>query len=126
MLPRCARLTDGSDFARVRSEGRSWSNPLLVLCVARNGLQVTRLGFSVSRRIGNAVTRNRVKRLIREAVRLQYDVIEPGWDVVLIARRPIVGADFAEVRQAVNDLVVRARLYSDDLGPTGVAQNGTT
>lgn len=84
---------------------------MLVLCRLPNGLGVTRFGFSVSGRLGGAVVRNRVKRMVSEAVRLQYDRIEPGWDVVFIARRAIVGARSDAVARAVDTLLSRARLY---------------
>ncbi|NLD44349.1 MAG: ribonuclease P protein component [Chloroflexi bacterium] len=111
MLPRRARLTRPADFRAVRVGGQSWANPLLVLSRAPNALEVARFGFSVSRRLGGAVIRNRVKRRISEAVRLQYDLVEPGWDVVLIARRPMVEAEYQDVERAVGDLLARARLY---------------
>ena len=111
MLAREARLTRPEDFRRVRAEGQSWAHPMLVLCRLPNGLAVTRFGFSVSGRLGGAVVRNRVKRMVSEAVRLQYDTVEPGWDVVFVARRGIVGARSDAVARAVGDLLSRARLY---------------
>jgi ribonuclease P protein component len=111
VLPRKNRLTRSSDFQRVRSQGRSWSDRLLVLLCAPNSLEVTRFGFSVSRRIGGAVVRNRIRRLMREAVRLQHDLIAPGWDVVFIARRGISGADYWAVEESVTRLLRLARLY---------------
>ena len=103
-------------FQKVRREGRSWSDALLVLCVLPNELACSRFGFSVSRKIGKAVQRNRVKRLIREAVRLRLKEIAKGWDVVFIARPPIQEADFHQVSRAVEDLLRRARLLGEGAG----------
>jgi ribonuclease P protein component len=106
------RLRDDERFQRVRKEGRSWSHPLLVLCVLPNGLDHSRFGFSVSRRVGKAVIRNRVKRLLRETARLRQVVIPPGQDLVFIARDPIREANLQEVDLAVEELLRQAGLLS--------------
>lgn len=62
----------------------------------------------MSQRIGNAVVRNRVKRRLREVVRLAD--IETGWDLVFMARSPAAQAEFEQLRQAVHDLLRRARV----------------
>ncbi len=124
MLPRKNRLTRSSDFQRVRSQGRSWSDRLLVLSRAPNDLEVTRFGFSVSRRIGGAVVRNRTRRLMREAVRLQHDLVAPGWDIVLIARRGIDGAGYRAVEGSVTRLLRLAGLYRSQERPSPGTEQG--
>ena len=105
------RLVREADFARLFERGKSWSDPLLVLRALPNGLAVTRFGFSVGKRVGNAVTRNRVKRLMRESARLTP--VRPGWDVVLIGRKPAASASFHEVRESVQALMRRAGLTGE-------------
>lgn len=112
-MQRAYRLTKNAQFRQVRGAGRSWSGPLLALYALRNGLDVTRFGFSVSKRIGHAVTRNRVKRRLREAARHLRPHLQPGWDIVLIARAPIAEAPYAEVAAALDTLVRRAKLRQD-------------
>jgi ribonuclease P protein component len=112
-LPRANRLRKDADFRRVRLGGRSWANRLLVLGIAPNGLDHTRIGVIVGRRLGGAVQRNRVRRLISEAVRNRLDQISPGWDLVWIARLPLAQAKFAQVEQAVGQLLSRARLVKE-------------
>jgi ribonuclease P protein component len=102
------RLTRGSDFARVYDQGKSWTNNLLVMRAIPSGREQSRVGFSVSKRVGNAVVRNRVKRMLREAV--QLTTWKTGWDVVLIARTGIAMSDFHQVRQAVDDLSQRSKM----------------
>ncbi len=102
------RLTKSSQFAAVFEEGRFWADDLVVVKAMRNGLEVSRVGIVASKKIGNAVVRNRAKRLLREAVRLNSMV--PGWDVVLVARKGVVGASYREVEPAFVRLMRRAKL----------------
>src|SRR5919202_3894793 len=80
------RLRARADFERARRRGRSWGSPLLGLTAVRNDLELTRCGFVVSRRVGKAVVRNRVRRRLREIIRRRLPQIEAGWDVVFSAR----------------------------------------
>lgn len=109
-LPSANRLRRASDFARVRSQGGSWANRLLVLGVAANGLGCSRVGIIVSRRVGGAVVRNRIRRIIRELIRGRLVHIQGGWDLVWVARLPIAEAGFTQIDQAVEQLLKRARL----------------
>jgi ribonuclease P protein component len=109
-MDRKHRLRDDQEFQSVKKEGRSWSHFLLVLCAMPNGLEYTRLGFSVSKRVGKAVVRNRVKRLLRQATSVRETRVVPGQDLVFIARRPVGDAAYAEVDQAVEQLLTQAGL----------------
>ncbi|RIK46299.1 MAG: ribonuclease P protein component [Chloroflexi bacterium] len=107
------RVRANQRFQEIRRLGRSYSNEYLVLCILPNQLPYSRYGFSVSSRIGNAVTRNRIKRRLREAVRLRMDSIQPGWDLVFIARNPIRSADYHQMDAACARLLRRAHLLPD-------------
>jgi ribonuclease P protein component len=102
------RLTGSKRFSAIRQEKRALSNRLLVLKMVPNGLNRSRFGFLVGRRIGGAVVRNRVKRRLREAVGLAQ--VDSGWDIVFIARTNAPGSRFAELRHAAEDLLRRARV----------------
>jgi len=109
-MERRYRLREDRDFQGVRQEGASWPHPLLVLFALPNGLSHNRFGFSVSRRIGKATVRNRLKRLVREAVRKRLPHIAPGYDLVFLARSAVAGADFRQVEAAVEGLLGQAGL----------------
>ena len=85
---------------------------MMVLVSAPNGSQTTRIGLVVGARIGSAVVRNRVKRLLREAVRVHLDDLEPGVDIVLIARPEAANARLRDVSLALDNLLRRGGLLS--------------
>lgn len=103
-------LKTSQDFQRVRREGRSWAHPLVVLIACPNGQAESRAGITAGKTVGNAVARNRAKRRLRAAARLAEAQIRPGWDVVLIARPPLVKAKWLEVTEALAQLLRRAKL----------------
>ncbi|MFC1878312.1 ribonuclease P protein component [Chloroflexota bacterium] len=113
-MKRSIRLTRSTDFQRVRRFGRSCAHPLLVLVVLPNQGSVSRFGVAAGRTIGNAVRRNRAKRRLREALRLNQNNISPGWDILLIARRPIAQASFQQLQDALVALLQRAKLWRDN------------
>ena len=119
------RLRKSGDFQQVRGQGRSWAHPLLVLYARRNDMAQTRVGISVSKRIGNAVTRNRVKRRIREATRLRVERVSQGWDAIFVARVPVAAADFAAVSDAVEQLMRRSGLLSGPPAQARVSRRAT-
>jgi len=101
-----------TDFQRVRREGQSWSHPLVVLSACPNDRNETRLGITASKSVGGAVARNRAKRRLREAMRRQEKEtgISGGWDIVLIARAPLVKAEWRKVIDTLNSLVQRSQM----------------
>jgi ribonuclease P protein component len=112
MLPREHRLRRSADFARVRREGRAWSHPWLVVTAAPNGGTVSRVGFTVSKRVGRAHVRNLVRRRLREAVRACLPDLAPGYDVVIISRPALAAQSFAALSAAVAQQLRHARLLT--------------
>ena len=105
------RLRKSRDFAAARRGGRSWSDKLLVLIARRTDGETCRYGFSVSKRVGNAVARNRVKRRLRETARQDVAArIEGGWDFVVIARKDAADADGRRLSRSLMRLFRRAKL----------------
>jgi ribonuclease P protein component len=111
-LRRCARLTNSASFRQVRQEGESYVNSLLVLCMLPNGRPYSRFGISVSRWVGKAAARNRIKRRLREAVRSLWHDVASGWDMVFVARVALRDQPFRAIVAAVRDALQRAGLLS--------------
>ena len=105
-------LTKPEQYALVYNDGSSWTNSLLVMKALPNGLNLSRYGFSVSKRVGKAVARNKVKRLLREILRLTP--LKPGWDIIFIARRSVATADYAKLEKSVKGLLSRAQLMAEE------------
>ena len=117
-MQRKCRLTGVKRFSQIHRKGKSTANRLLVVRCLANGLEHSRFAFMVSKRVGNSVVRNRVKRRLREAIRLSR--VRPGWDVVFIARRGVEKADYHQLAQATGSLLRRTRLTSENQDGEGV------
>jgi ribonuclease P protein component len=103
-------LTRAEQYALVYEQGRSWASELMVMKALPNQLSFSRYGFSVGRRLGGAVVRNRVKRRMREIMRALP--LEAGWDIILIARPKAAAASFAVLEKTVRGLVSRAGILA--------------
>lgn len=110
-IHRQERLRRRKDFDAVFRRGRSWNNDLLVLRTLTNDLDHNRYGFITSKRVGRAVVRNRVRRLLSEAIRARP--LKRGWDVVFSAKASSAQAGFNEINRAVIDLLAKAKLLED-------------
>lgn len=108
-MKRRLRLTRQADFDRSIRGGRRLSSASLALFVRDNEVGRLRVGFAVSRRLGNAVVRNRVKRRLRELVRSVDGDGLSGQDVVIVARPPAADASYEALRKELSDLWMRVR-----------------
>jgi ribonuclease P protein component len=109
-LKRELRLSKKVDFERVRRSGKSYAHPLLVLIALPNDLEKHRIGVSAGRSVGGAVQRNRAKRRIRAIVNEFLHELEPGWDIVFLARKPLPQSDHPTLLQAIRKQLQRANL----------------
>ena len=100
-------LSRPKDFAALQNEGTIRSHPMLVVRVRRTDLEVTRFGLSTGRKLGGAVVRNRVRRRLREVLRVMAPSFQPGWDVLIIARPPVIEAEYVALTGTLHNLLRR-------------------
>jgi ribonuclease P protein component len=93
-------LKKNSDFRRLYAKGKSAATPYLVVYCRKNRLERNRAGYTVSTKLGHAVVRNRVRRRLREIVRLNRAAVKPGYDLVLVARSRAVDAEYRKLERA--------------------------
>jgi ribonuclease P protein component len=105
------RLTRSTDIQRVRRVGKSYAHPLVVLVAAPNPQVILRIGVIGGTRIGNAVQRNRAKRQIRACLDQIITQLKPGWDLLILARRPITQSKYSEILAAMQGLFLKAGLF---------------
>ena len=107
-------LKKNSDFRRLYSRGKSAVTPYLVVYCRRNRGGENRLGYTVSTKLGHAVVRNRVRRRLREIVRLNAPALKQGWDLVIVARSRSVGADYRKLEAAYLQACGKLGLLRED------------
>jgi ribonuclease P protein component len=101
-------LTKPGEYEKVHGEGRAWANGPILMKALPTARGLSRYGISASRRVGNAVVRNLVRRRLREILRRK--ALLPGYDVVFVARPSAALADYRSLDSAVNRVLVRAKI----------------
>jgi len=109
-MKRNFRLTQRKDFKTVRSQGRKQKNRNIVLLSNRNSLENSRAAVVASKKIGNAVQRNRTKRVMRACLDQLWGQIDHGWDLIFYARVSGANASYHEQCLAIEDLLKKANL----------------
>jgi ribonuclease P protein component len=108
------RLRPGGEFERVRQTGRSWPHRLLIVIArprADEPAAPTRVAIAAGKRLGKAVVRNRLKRRLREAMRQVYPQLAMGYDVIVIARAPMIEAEVVQIAAALGEVLRRAKIW---------------
>ena len=99
-MKRFPSIKKNSDFQKVYRTGNSHANRQLVMYVMRAENRDTRIGISVSKKVGNSIVRHRLTRLIRESFRLHRDILETGLDIVVVARAAAKESDYKTIERA--------------------------
>ncbi len=112
MLPRTYRMIKKSNFKRVFANGKSYTSRHAVIYIFK--CIPVKYGFITSKKIGNAVKRNRAKRLLREVVRLNLARLKVDCQMIIIARLGINGASLQEVENSLLYIWRKAGIYNDE------------
>ena len=107
-LPRACRLLRRAEYDAVYREGRRRANREFTAFLRPNHLDLSRFGWSIKKGLGSAVQRNRIRRRLREIVRLHRQEIAPGWDIVIHPRSSAATADFAPMARELMKLLPQA------------------
>jgi len=94
-LPRECRLVSRPEYDAVYREGRRRTSREFTVFIRANGRDVSRFGWSIKKTLGGAVKRNRIRRRLREILRLNRQAIAAGWDIVIHPRGTVATAEFA-------------------------------
>jgi ribonuclease P protein component len=113
VLPRELRLKERHRFQAVYRRGRFWSNPEMAVHVLSRPESGTQFGFVVGKKVGGAVQRNRVRRLLREACRALVPGVRAGVDVVIVGRPAATGAALAQLKDGMRALFQRAGIWTE-------------
>ena len=98
------------DFSTIYKRGKSIGERYIVLFYKKNGLSYNRIAFLASKKVGNSVVRNRARRLLKENYRLLKDYIDPGYDLIFIARNSINGKKAYHVNKSMLNALTKAKL----------------
>ncbi len=113
MLPKENRLKKRKEFAYIYKNGKKLNSKNLSIVITPSKLNLTRVGFSVSNKVGKAVQRNKIKRQLRSIVRKQLNNLRIHQNFVLIAHPTIMECDFSKIEAEVNYLLKKGNLYND-------------
>jgi ribonuclease P protein component len=105
------RIKRNEDFQAIFKKRKSFANRQFVIYLMDKPEQKHfRVGLSVSKKLGNAVVRNRIKRYIRESIKELKDTIHPHKDFIVIARQPVANMDFHEVKKSLTHVMKVAKI----------------
>lgn len=107
-------LCKNHEFRRAYAKGKSYVSPVVVVYVLKNRCRSLRVGITTSKKIGNAVLRNRARRVIREAFREVSSFVRPGFDIVFVARGRTPFVKSTEVRQQIVQQLEEAGILAGD------------
>ena len=106
-------LKKNNEFRRVYQRGTSVADRFLVIYCFPTQNNGTKFGYSISKKVGGAVIRNRLRRILKEICRKHQDKLRPGWDIIIIARLPVAGKDYEHIEKSLLGLFKKAKLHHE-------------
>jgi len=107
------KVRSNREYRTIYDKGRSKANRNLVVFYKANGLNYSKIGFTATKKLGKAVTRNRVRRLMKESYRQINTDIKPGYDIIILARVSATEIDFKAMKSAVGHVLKIANLRKE-------------
>lgn len=104
------RIRKNMEFKDIYKHGKNYWNRNLILYVKKNDLNETRVGYTITKKIGNAVVRNKLRRRMKEIYRLNFHNIKEGYDLVFIAKRSLKDISYKELEGSMKHIMSIAKL----------------
>lgn len=107
------RLRKNMEFKRVYNGGKNYWNRNLILYVRKNDLKNSRIGITITKKIGNAVVRNRIRRRMKEIIRLRLGNIKNGYDLILIPKKNVIDISYKDLESAMVHIMSISKILKD-------------
>lgn len=107
------RLRNSREFKKIYSGGKNYWNRNLILYVKKNHMENSRVGYSITKKIGNSVVRNKIRRRMKEIYRLNFDNIKDGYDLIFIPKKNIVDISYREMESAMIHILKLSKVYKN-------------
>lgn len=112
-MKRYFRLTKNFEFINVYRAGKRWSCAYFTMYVKKNNLERTRLGVSISKKVGKSVVRNKLKRRIKEIFRQFMENIKKGYDIVISVKPEMTDAEYDRIKKEIKNILKRGHIWDD-------------
>lgn len=103
-------ITKNKDFKRAYKNGKHFVGNLLVIYINKNKMDINRLGIVANKKVGNAVVRNKVRRLVRENYRLLETNLEKGYDIIFVSRVKASKSNYYDIKNSVKKLLLKSKI----------------
>lgn len=107
-------LVHSRNFKKIYAKGKNILDSFIVIYYIRNNLDINRLGIVVNKKVGKAVIRNKVRRLIKENFRLIENELKTGYDIVIVSRVKASKADYYDIKNSIYKLLNKAKLFNKE------------